>query len=160
MSQSDSGNGMLMALCAIGGATVGWIARSRTLQLRSFKTFAVNNHVTDAHKMVIVVRKDLDMSAGKVAVQSAHAAVEAVAKAQTVHLDPWFAQGQPKIVVGCNKAATVDALRQQAVGLGLNAVVVRDAGRTQLEPGTATSVAIGPGPVKIVDKVTKHLKIF
>lgn len=38
--------------------------------------------------------------------------------------------------------------------------VVRDAGRTQVASGTRTVLAVGPGPVRTIDSVTGHLKLY
>lgn len=51
-------------------------------------------------------------------------------------------------------------LHARAVGLGLCARVVRDAGRTQVAGGTATVLGVGPGPRSVVDGVTGGLKLL
>lgn len=43
---------------------------------------------------------------------------------------------------------------------GLITSLVRDAGRTQIAPGSKTVLGIGPGPAGLVDKVSGHLKLF
>ena len=48
----------------------------------------------------------------------------------------------------------------QAKKSGLISVSIRDAGRTQVAPGTKTVGAIGPGPSKLIDCVTGHLKLY
>ena len=48
----------------------------------------------------------------------------------------------------------------QARKIGLIANFIRDAGRTQLIPGTKTVAAIGPGPKTVIDQITGHLKLY
>jgi PTH2 family peptidyl-tRNA hydrolase len=54
-----------------------------------------------AAKLSVVVRTDLDMGRGKIAVQVAHAAVTAALAAQGgSDFADWLADGQPKVVLG------------------------------------------------------------
>lgn len=96
-------------------------------------------------KLVLVVRTDLAMGRGKIAAQVAHAAVAAVLRN---HAAPafaaWLREGQPKVVL---KVSGEDGLRDvcdAARAAGLPVEVIRDAGRTQVDPGTPTCCAIGP----------------
>jgi len=43
---------------------------------------------------------------------------------------------------------------------GLPNAIIRDAGHTQLDSGTATTVAVGPGDAEQVDDVTGHLSLY
>ncbi|OTF74079.1 peptidyl-tRNA hydrolase 2, mitochondrial-like protein [Euroglyphus maynei] len=43
---------------------------------------------------------------------------------------------------------------------GLISVLIRDAGRTQVESGTKTAIAIGPAKGSLIDQVTGHLKLY
>lgn len=52
------------------------------------------------------------------------------------------------------------ALGDAARAKGLTAVAIRDAGHTQVTPGTVTVLAVGPGPAKTVDSITGHLKLL
>lgn len=52
------------------------------------------------------------------------------------------------------------AIVREARANGLIGVVISDAGRTQIDPGTKTVAGIGPGPSDIIDKVTGHLKLY
>lgn len=117
-------------------------------------------------KMVLVVRADLGMGKGKMCAQCAHAAVSAVraaaagSRVQRAHLAAWDATGQTKVALRVGSGAELDALFASARRAGLVAVVVRDAGRTQVEPGTATVLAVGPAAEGAVDAVTGSLKLL
>ena len=49
---------------------------------------------------------------------------------------------------------------QAARTAGLVTSTVRDAGRTQLDPGTRTVAAVGPGPSVEIDRITGGLKLL
>lgn len=49
---------------------------------------------------------------------------------------------------------------QEAERQGVLVVSIRDAGRTQVPTGSLTVVAIGPGKLADVDKITGHLKLL
>lgn len=38
--------------------------------------------------------------------------------------------------------------------------IIRDAGQTQVAPGTRTVIAIGPAPKSVLDKITGYLKLY
>ncbi|KAG5486744.1 hypothetical protein LSCM1_08000 [Leishmania martiniquensis] len=132
-------------------------------------------------KMALVVRKDLKMSSGKIAAQCAHAAVAVVeeilaaksaeaAAAQPVQnpvsaawvqwYEAWGVSGCSKVALQCPDEATMMALAKHARRVNLPYYVIRDAGRTQVAPGSRTVVAVGPGPKSLVDEVTGQLKLL
>lgn len=114
-------------------------------------------------KQAIVVRNDLGMGKGKVAAQVAHASLSAAEAAQHRRggwYESWKDGGQAKIVL---KVGSEDDLRevfQKAKAAGLPASLIEDRGLTQLEPGTATCVGIGPAPDDQVDAITGNLKLL
>ncbi|MCJ1288619.1 hypothetical protein MMC34_000147 [Xylographa carneopallida] len=116
-------------------------------------------------KLVLVVRTDLGMGKGKIAAQCSHATLACytyfLAHAPTSPLlKRWQALGQAKIALQCRSEAELLALQARAGGLGLCARVVRDAGRTQIASGSATVLGVGPGPKRVVDRVTGGLKLL
>jgi len=103
------------------------------------------------------------MGKGKIAVQVAHAAV--TVSEQTRIRRPewwraWFDEGQCKVVVKITSESELDKLRREAEAVGLAAAIIHDSGLTQVEPGTATCVGIGPGPGELVDKITGGLPLL
>jgi len=74
------------------------------------------------NKMVIVVRGDLRLSAGKMAAQVAHAAVNCafIAKKRTPRwFESWYSEGQRKVVVKAPNLKELYMIKSQAEGLGL-----------------------------------------
>ena len=115
------------------------------------------------YKQVIVVRKDLAMTTGKIAAQVAHAAVLGVEKTKRENINwfnPWYRSGQAKVVVKINSFEELLRIRQYAESLDLTVVEVHDSGLTQLPPGTTTCIGIGPAPAELIDKVTGGLKLL
>lgn len=111
-------------------------------------------------KLVLVVRKDLNMGIGKVASQCSHASVMAYQKSSKVMLLKWALNGQKKIVLSCPNEQALNEIRDNAKQLRLLTNIVRDAGHTQVAPDTVTVLAVGPAKEEIVDQVTGHLSLL
>jgi len=114
-------------------------------------------------KLVIAVRRDLDMGKGKIAVQVGHATISASEEAKKVHPDwwrQWFNEGQCKVAVKVDTEGDLYRLELEAGELGLPSAIIRDRGLTQISPGTATCVGIGPAPVELIDMITGNLPLL
>lgn len=115
------------------------------------------------YKQVIAVRTDLGMSKGKMAVQVAHGAVSAAERARVSQQEifrSWLREGQKKVAVKVGSEEEIMALRRLAVIHGVPFALIRDAGLTELPPGTTTVIGIGPAKSEDVDKVTGDLKLL
>jgi PTH2 family peptidyl-tRNA hydrolase len=115
------------------------------------------------YKLAVAVRRDLEMGKGKIAVQVGHASVtasEETRKRRPEWWKAWFDEGQRKVAVKVNSESELEELRNHAEALGLVAVIIQDSGLTQVAPGTATCIGIGPAPAELVDKVTGDLRLL
>lgn len=113
--------------------------------------------------MVLVVRNDLKMGKGKIASQCSHGAVGAYQRAVTRTprlLRAWENCGCAKIAVRVESEAELMAIKRAAEQKQLNTCLIRDAGRTQIEPNSKTVLALGPASAKDIDVVTGHLKLL
>lgn len=111
-------------------------------------------------KQVIVLRKDLGMRKGKMIAQGAHAALGAAERADDTKKQMWELSGQTKIVVGIEGSDKLLDVYKEANNDGVPVNLIRDEGRTELEPGTMTAVAIGPDEEEIVDQYTGDLSLL
>ncbi len=111
-------------------------------------------------KQAIVARSDLGMGEGKLAAQVAHASLSASEDADEPTRREWKGGGQKKIVLQANSESAIFELADAARAEDLPHAVIRDAGHTQLESGTVTALAVGPGPEDAVDRVTGELSLY
>jgi len=114
-------------------------------------------------KQVIVARADIKMGKGKLAAQVAHASLAAAEEAMA-RRESWFSEwkdhGQKKIVVRAQSEDELRDLLKRARARKLPAALIEDAGLTQLEPGTATCLGLGPAPDEELDLLTGALKLL
>lgn len=114
-------------------------------------------------KMALLLRAELRLSAGKAAVQAAHAAVMLVeqARRRDAHgVAEWFAQGQRKIALSVGTLEEMIDLERRARARGIEAVWVEDAGFTEVAPGTRTCLGLGPALTSDLDPITGSLPLL
>lgn len=111
-------------------------------------------------KQAIVARTDIGMGKGKLAAQVAHASLSAYEDTSERDRREWKGSGQKKVVLKANSESKLFELADAADREGLPYAVIRDAGHTQLDPGTVTALAVGPGPDRVVDGVTGDLSLY
>ena len=113
-------------------------------------------------KQVIVVRTDLKMGKGKICAQVAHAALEAYKKTlkeRPEWVKEWEAGGSKKIVLKVKSEEELLKLFEEA-RKEVPAVLIKDAGLTQVPPGSVTAAGFGPAPDEIMDRLFGHLKLL
>ncbi|MCL7391823.1 MAG: peptidyl-tRNA hydrolase Pth2 [Thaumarchaeota archaeon] len=114
-------------------------------------------------KQAIVVRNDLKMSTGKIAVQVAHASLSSAEECRKINIEwynKWIDEGQKKVVLKVPNLQELLKLYDKAKMMKLPVAIIEDAGLTELEPGTVTALGIGPAPSEEIDKVTGNLPLL
>lgn len=115
------------------------------------------------YKMVIVTRKDLKLTPGKLAAQVAHAAVECALgtkKNKSDWFKKWQNEGAKKVVAKVDKEKDFFVLKEKAKDLGVYTKIISDAGYTEIPAGTKTVLGVGPAPANIIDQVTGELSLL
>ena len=111
-------------------------------------------------KMVLVLRGELRLTAGKAAVQAAHGAVMLVRLAEKRDPDGlarWLEQGQRKIALVVPTLTELETLERAARVKGVPVLWVEDAGFTEVPPGTRTCLGLGPAPDVDLDPLSGQL---
>lgn len=115
------------------------------------------------YKQVILVRTDLKMGTGKKCAQSCHASVSAsdMVRVQNKNVwKEWKNSGQKKVVLKVQNLEQLKELVKKLEMKNFLHFIVKDAGLTQLSPGTVTAIGIGPVLSEEVDKITGELKLL
>lgn len=114
-------------------------------------------------KQVIVVRSDLELGKGKLAGQVAHASVSGYRKVSGIAAEiaeKWESEGQKKVVVKVKGEKELMQLFEKMKREKIPVSLIKDAGLTQIEPGTATCFAAGPWHESELDLFTRELKLL
>ncbi len=112
------------------------------------------------YKCILLIRNDIKMSKGKVIAQCGHAIVNMMNDINKKTKKEWMNQGEKIVSV---KAPTIDDIYQIQDICKKNKIysyIVRDAGKTQVNPDTETVCIIGPEKEDILNQFTNHLKLY
>jgi PTH2 family peptidyl-tRNA hydrolase len=110
-------------------------------------------------KQAIVVRSDLGMGKGKLAAQCSHASLSSYRKCDKKLAQEWEEEGQKKVVLKVGGEEELLSLYEK-MKREVPCALIRDAGHTQLEPGTISCFGAGPADEKLLDKFLGHLKLL
>ena len=117
----------------------------------------------DEYKQVILIRTDLKMGTGKKCAQSCHASISSADLVRIKNKEVWKKwknTGQKKVIL---RVSGIEELKEVVLKLEKDKIhhfLIRDAGLTQLAPGTTTALGIGPAVSKSLDKITGDLKLL
>lgn len=112
------------------------------------------------YKQVIIIRKDLKMGKGKLVAHCIHAAIGSLRASDENTVKLWEDEGAKKIVLKVNDLKELMSIKKKVNDAKIPHHLVKDAGLTQLKPGTVTALGIGPYDEKKIDKVTGKLKLL
>jgi PTH2 family peptidyl-tRNA hydrolase len=115
------------------------------------------------YKQTIVVRADLGMGKGKLSAQVAHSSLGAykkISKANPEIARAWEEEGQKKVVLKVGSESELLDFYNKGKAAGIPCELIRDAGHTQVEPGTLTCFAAGPWDEKTLDEIFGKLKLL
>jgi len=112
------------------------------------------------YKQVIVIRKDLKLGKGKIAVQCAHACLSSVVKADRKIVESWEHRGQKKVVVGVKGLKELEDIEKKCKKANIPNALIIDAGLTEIPTGTITALGIGPDKSNKIDRITGKLKLL
>ncbi|KAL1707652.1 peptidyl-tRNA hydrolase PTH2-domain-containing protein [Schizophyllum commune] len=120
---------------------------------------AVKAGFVEPCKLVLVVRTDLKLPAGKIAERDATLACYKTLIARNPQLvKHWERTGQAKIALKGSSQKQLEELERTAKGLNLCARGIQD---DTAKDGPATVIlAIGPAPVDLVNRVTGKLRLL
>jgi PTH2 family peptidyl-tRNA hydrolase len=114
-------------------------------------------------KQAIVVRTDIKLGVGKLAAQVAHASLTSALIAKNKKrswFKEWYEEGQKKIVLKVASLDDLKKLKKKADSLGIPTALIRDAGLTEVLPGTVTCLGLGPAPEEKINKVIGSLPLL
>lgn len=72
----------------------------------------------------------------------------------------WLNVGQPKIVLKVDSLSQLENLQTLAIESGITCALVKDCGRTQIAPGTATCLGLGPDYDEKINLLVRDLKLL
>lgn len=103
------------------------------------------------------------MGTGKKCAQSCHASISSADLVRIRNKEVWKKwknAGQKKVIL---RVSGMEELKEIVLKLEKNNIpyfLIRDAGLTQLAPGTTTALGIGPAGSESLDKITGDLKLL
>ena len=113
--------------------------------------------------MAFLCRVDLQLSPGKLAVQCAHAAIESLKRAKKTHsrmVQRWNESASRKVCLAVEDESELEHFLELVQEASLPFALIKDAGLTEVPPGTVTVLGVGPGPRHTMDSLFRSLRAY
>lgn len=122
-------------------------------------------------KQVILVRKDLNMSTGKISAQVAHASMGVFFRKMknipggkflkmTRFEKSWIEGRFTKIVKGVKNESQLLSIREKAIKSNIDFCLIKDAALTELDEPSYTAIALGPDDFSKIQSITKRYQLL
>lgn len=112
------------------------------------------------YKLAVVIRKDLGMRCGKIAVQVGHGVAIAMDRTNEDTITRWFERGMKKTVLKVSSMEELLDIKMKCDVRNVKCYSIVDYGLTQIEPNSTTGVVIGIDKSETIDGVTGDLKLL
>ncbi len=115
------------------------------------------------YKMVVVVRKDLKMSKGKLCSQVSHAVLKCGLKSKKQKskiFSIWEKEGSKKIILKVNSLEELISLKNDLDSNNIINSLIKDAGKTFFDEPTITVLAAGPDSEERLNNFFGDLKLL
>ena len=120
----------------------------------------------DRIKQTIIIRKDLNLSKGRLVTQGAHASIafltDLIKEYNPLQLTEvqkeWVYGTFFKVCVGVDSEKELLDIAYNAIAMGISVKYIEET--AGFDKPTVTCIAIGPDYSSVIDPVTKHLKLL
>ncbi len=112
------------------------------------------------YSCILLVRKDLQMSKGKIIAQCGHGIVYSMMNTSKEKIELWQNSGEKIVTLGVKDEKTMMYIHNKALNNTILSYIVKDAGHTQVAPNTKTVCILGPHNEDRLQKLVKDLKLL
>ena len=111
-------------------------------------------------KLIILIRKDLKMSLGKIISQISHGLIELLKNGNKKNIKKWRFYGEKIVSLSVVSEEDIINIDKQCKNNNIYSNIISDLGLTEVKYNSKTICIIGPDIDGIIDKYTKHLKLY
>ena len=111
-------------------------------------------------KLIILIRKDLKMSFGKIISQVSHGLIELLKKGNKKKIKKWRFTGEKIISLSVFSEKELLNINKECKNNNVYTNIISDMGLTEVKYDSKTVCIIGPDIDGIIDKHTKHLQLY